>query len=267
MLYIAPSIILAASLGSLDCPVFLWDNLVPASGISADEENASYPASNLANPQTSSLWKATTTGDQDIVIDVISDEAINAIGLARHNFGSGEIGLGIYGKTAEPGADWVQLADLTPGDDAPIFAIVDGDYYTQIKLSLTPDATVPQAAVCYMGTALILPRSTPAGYVLLKDGLERDMLNGYAENGDFLGDVVISQKLATSIEIKLLDGDWYRAHMRPFVQSSAPFFYARSSATMPSEVGYCKFDGTPKGQVNQFTGEVDVSMSVKGLAL
>lgn len=267
MIYINPSIVIDATLGSLDCPVFLWDNLVTADGIAADEEDSDFPATNLANPQTSSLWRGTTTGSQDIIFDVDGDDPINAIGIARHNFGSGAIEAQIYGITADEGASFELLADLSPGDDSPILAIVDGSYYAQIKLSLTPDAVIPQAAVIYIGTALIMPRSTPAGFVLLKDALERDMLTGMAENGDFLGDIIVSQKLTTTIDFKLLDADWYVENMRPFVQSSVPFFYARSPNLMPDEMGFAKFGSVPKGQVNQFTGEVDVSIPITGLAL
>lgn len=268
MLYIAPTIVLSADAAALVNPVFLWENLVTVDGITADEEDADFPATNLANPQTSSLWKSGSTADQDVVFDVSPDAPIDGIGIARHNFGSGAVGVQIWGITADLGAVFVLLADLSPGDDSPIFAIVDADYYVQIKISLTPDTVEPQAAVVYIGTALVMPRSTPAGFVHLKDGLERALLSGIAENGDFLGDIVTSQRLTTTIEFRMLDGDWYRDTMRAFVQSSVAFFYAYSPTTLPNECGFAKFNGVPKGTVSQLiTGEVDVSIAVTGLAL
>ena len=267
MIYIAPSILLAATSGSLSCPVFLWDNLVTVSGIAADYANASYPATNLANAQTSSLWKSTSTAAQNIIFTVDPDSPINGVGIARHNFGTGLVGVKIYGKTADPGAVYVLLADLAPGDDSPIFAILTGGYYVNIKITLTPVSVIPQAAVVYVGTSLIMPRSTPPGFVAIKDSLERQTLTGFAENGDFLGDITTSERLATTVDFKLLDGAWYRANMRQFVQSSDPFFYAQAPALYPNECGFCKFSGVPKGQVNQFTGEIDVSIPLIGLAL
>jgi hypothetical protein len=267
MMYIAPSVLLAATGTSLNCPVFLWDNLVTASGITADYADASYPATNLANPQTTSVWKSGNTAAQNIVFTVDPSNPVNAVGIARHNFGSGAVGVKIYGIAADVGAVFVLLADLVPGDNSPILALVASAYYVQIKITLTPIAVAPQAAVIYIGSALIMPRSTPAGFVAIKDALERDMLSGIAENGDFLGDLIVSQRLSTSIDFKLLDGAWYRANMRPFVHSSIPFFYAQAPALLPNETGFCKFNGVPKGQVNQLTGEVDVSLSVTGLAL
>lgn len=266
MLYIAPSIILADTVGSLLCPAFLWRTVVTA--VTADEEDADFPASNLLNPQTSSLWKSGSTADQDLVFDLDPTEPINAFGIARHNFGSGHVGVTVSGMTAEPGAVFETLAELSPGDDSPIFGIVEGDYYVQLKISLEPDTVEPQAAVAYVGTALLMPRSTPAGFVLPKDGLERDMLSGVAENGDFLADIVRSERLATSIDFKLLEGAWYRESMREFVQSTEPFFYAYSPTLLPDEMAFAKFNGAvAKGQVNQFTGEVDVSIPIVGLAL
>lgn len=267
MLYIAPSVLLAATDASLANPVFLWDNLVTSTGITADEEDADYPATNLANPQTFSMWKSGSTADQDIVFDVASTDPIDAIGIARHNFGSGQVVVKIYGITADMGAVFELLAELTPGDDSPLLAIFDEGYYVQIKVSLEPDTVEPQAAVAYIGTALIMPRGTPAGFVHLKDGLERETLSTLAENGDFLGDITVSERLVTTVEFRVLDGDWYRETMRPFVQSREPFFYAWSPSTLPNESGFAKFAGVPKGQVNQYTGEVDVSISVIGLAL
>jgi hypothetical protein len=267
MLYIAPSIILADTAGSYANPVFLWDNLVTIDGITADEEDADYPATNLANPMTVRLWKATTTADQDIVFDVSSDGPIDGLGVARHNWGSGLVAVKIYGITADPGAVFELLAELAPGDDAPIFALFEPGYYIQIKISLEPVSVVPQAAVVFIGTALIMPRSLPTGFVLPKDGLDRVTLDGSAENGDFLGDITVSERLSTEIPFRFLEGDWYRSDMRQFVQSREPFFYAFSPTTLPDEVAFCKFDGVPKGQINQHGGHVDVSIRVTGLAL
>jgi hypothetical protein len=92
------------------------------------------------------------------------------------------------------------------------------------------------------------------------------VLNGFAENGDFLGDIVTSEA-EDLIDFKMLVGDWYRENMRAFVQSSLPFFYCYSPALLPDETAFAKFNSVPKGQVNQFTGEVDVSIPITALAL
>lgn len=268
MIYVSASIYASvADSTALTMPVFLWDNLVTAGGIAADDEDPDYPGANLGNPQTSSLWKEGATTPTSITFTIDPDDPVNAIGIARHNFGSGAVGVQIYGITAEPGAVYVLLADLAPGDDSPILAVVDSDYYIGIRIDLTPVSTEPQAAVVYIGSLLIMPRSTPPGYVPLKDGLERETLNGLAENGDFLGDITVSERYATGVEFRLLEGDWYRANMRDFVQSAVPFFYAYNPLEDSTEAGFCKFSGVPKATVSQFTSQVDISLSIIGLAL
>jgi hypothetical protein len=267
MIYISPSVVLASSIYDLANPVFLWNNLVTVAGIAADEEDADYPASNLANPQTSSLWKSGSTADQSIEFTVDSDAPIDSVGIARHNWGSGVVEVTILGITAEPGAVYTELANFTPGDDSPVLAVFDADFYIGIRIDLEPASVEPQAAVVYVGTLLTMPRSTPTGFVPLPDALDRDMLLGVAENGDFLGDVIVSERLSTNVEFRTLDGDWYRTNMRPFVQAAVPFFYCWSMTQRPEESGYAKFDGTPQGSVSQWTGEMDVSLKIIGLAL
>lgn len=268
MIYISPSVVLSAeAYASLVNPVFLWDNLVTLAGIEADEENPLYPATNLANPQTSSLWKSGSTDDQYLTFTLDIDGEIDAVGIARHNWGTGLILVTIEGITAEPGADWEALGDFVPGDDTPILAMFEAGYYTGIRLKLEPGSVEPQAAVVYVGKALVMPRSTPVGFVPLPDALVRDTLIGTAENGDFLGDIIVSERLSTNVDFRSLDGDWYRANMRAFVQAGIPFFYCWSPTYYPDEAGFAKFENVPQGSVSQWRGEMDVSLRLVGLAL
>jgi hypothetical protein len=266
MMYIAPSVLLGATAYTLRWPLFLWNNLVTASGITPDYADASYPATNLANPQTSSVYKSTSLAVQNIVFSVSPTQQIDAVGIARHNFGSGAVGVKIYGITADVGAVFTLLADLVPGDDSPILAVVASGYYVQIKITLTPVAVIPQAAVVYIGTSLRMIRGVPPGFTPPTDALQTDMLAGIAENGDFLGDIIVSQRRSSAISFKLLDAAWYRANVRPFLQARVPFFSNWAPLSYPLEVGYSKFDGNPTASISQVTGDFDVSFNMTSLA-
>jgi hypothetical protein len=266
-IFIAPSVVLDASLPSLQWPVFLWDNLVTSSGIAADSQDSNYPASNLANPATASVWKSTSTASQNIVFTVDPATQIDAIGIARHNFGSTGCGVTIYGKTADVGATYQTLVDLSPGDDSPILAIVTAGYYTSIKITIVPNGTAPQAAVVSIGTLLNMPCGIPPGHTPLFDARDVTMLAGIAENGDFLGDIITQQRLGTSVAFKYLDGDWFRSNMRSFLQSRVPFFFAWAPAVYPLEVGFAKFDGSAKPIINQAAGLIDITIPLVGVAL
>lgn len=266
-IFIAPSIVLSADSSSLRWPAFLWTSLITAAGISADHADSNYPATNLANPATASLWKSGSTADQDIVFTVSPSAPIDSVGIARHNWGSGAVGVTILGKTADVGAVFETLLELSPGDDSPILAIFESGYYTQIKISLAPGSVAPQAAVISIGTLLRMTTGIPPGHMPLFDARDITLLTAQAENGDFLGDVITSQLLSTSVDFKLLDPDWYRTNMRAFMRSRDPFFFAWSPTSYPLECSYCKFNGSPKPTINQVSGQMDISLPLIGLAL
>jgi len=266
-IFISPDVVLTGDTTSLQYPAFLWSNLVTVAGIAADSADANYPASNLANPSTSEIWKSTSTSSQNIVFTVDPATPIDAIGIARHNFGSTHCAITIYGKTADVGATYQTLVDLSPGDDSPILAIVTGGYYTSVKITITPTGTAPQAAVVYIGTLLRTPIGVPPGHSPLFDALDITMISGIAENGDFLGDVITSQQLGSSLVLKFLDGDWYRANMRPFLQQRAPFFFAWAPTTHPLEAAFAKLGSSAKPVINQASGLIDITIPLVGLAL
>jgi hypothetical protein len=75
-----------------DNPVILWDSLVTITNVEADTEEAENPATNLANPSTSALWRANDAAGQDIVV-TLAGETIDGVGIARHNLGTAAIPL------------------------------------------------------------------------------------------------------------------------------------------------------------------------------
>jgi hypothetical protein len=267
-IFVAPAIILDSDEAtSLAYPAVLWRNLVTAAGITADAEDASYPASNLANPQTSSVWKSGSTMDQDIVFSLSSDDTIDCVGIARHNLGSGAVGLTISGITAEPGAEYETLAELSPGDDSDIMAVVEAGYYASIKLHLEPDAVEPQAAVIYVGKLLRMNKGLAPGFAPPADALQTTMLSGFAENGDFLGDLIVSQRRSSSFKFRPQAGEWYRTTVRPFLEARTPFFFAWSPLAHPDEASFAKFAGDPQAVLSGYRDYFDVSFNMIGLAL
>lgn len=268
MLYISPSIVIdPVQLRSLAYPAILWDNLVTTDGIAVDSENTDYPGTNLGNPQTSSVWKSLLTTPQSLTFTIDPGAPVDGIAIARHNFGSGAVGVKIYGITAAMGAVYTLLADLAPGDDSPILAIVAADYYVGIRIDLTPTSVIPQAAVVYIGSLLRLIVGVAPGFSPPEDALQTEMLGGVAENGDFLGDVIVSERRSTALSVKQIDPDWYRANLRPFLQARVPFFLAWAPTTYPFDVSYSKFEGSPQAAINQVVGLYDVDFRITGLAL
>lgn len=252
-----------------DLPVILYDNLVTASNIAADEEDADYPVTNLANPQTSSFWKSGSTDDQYITITLDGSIETDCIGVARHNWGSGLVIVSVEAITAEDDAVWTEVvSERTLGDDTPAMFVFEAGFYVGLRFKLQPDTVEPQAAILYAGKSLTVIRSVPIGFKPLKYARSREVQSPDAMNGDFLGEIVISQTLGAPFDVRLMDGAWYWANMQPFVDVSInPFFLAWRPDTWPTDVVFAKATAVPQPTISQYTGEVDISMSLKGLAL
>lgn len=268
MIHFSSSIVLANFYGEdAGKPTFMWENYVDYSGITAQYEDDNNPATNLANPQTSSYWKSTSLASQTLLFDILPEKQVDAVCIARHNFGSGAIGIKIEGITADVGATWQTLIELDPSSDAPLMAIFQSDFYIQVRITLTPTDVFPQAAVMYIGPMLRMMLEIPPGYQLGTDARDIEIASGISESGEFLGDIIIGQTLDAPVEFKLLDPLWYRAQMRPFLFARVPFFFAWAPLIFPDEVLFGKFNGNTKPVVNQVTGEIDISLPIIALAL
>jgi hypothetical protein len=270
VIIISPSLVVSrALLYTPDLPVVLFENLVTAANVVADEEDADFPATNLANPQTSSFWKSGSTADQYITVTLDGTMETDGLGVVRHNWGSALVVVSVEGITAEPGAVWTELVgERTLGDDTPVLFVFEGDFYVGLRLKLQPDAVEPQAAVIYAGPTLTLPRSVPVGHKPLKYSRTRNTIAGRATNGDFLGNIVLSQSLQTTFDVKLLDPDWYWEHGQPFVAASNdPFFLAWRPDSFPDECAFAWATNDPQPTISVITGELDISLNLDGLAL
>lgn len=268
MIIISPSlVVLRRAVATSDLPLILWDNLVTTSNIAADQADADYPVTNLANPQTSSLWKSGSTADQYVTVTLDGTVETDCIAIARHNFGSGLVVASVEAMTAS--VSWTEVVSETLlGDDSPAMFVFTADFYTGVRLKLQPASTEPQAAVIYCGATLMLPRSVPVGHKPLKYSRNRQMLSGDAMNGDFTGNVILSQNLGTSFDVKLIDPDDYWTDIQPFIDACRdPFFLAWRPDSFPLEVSYAWATNDPQPTISQITGEVDISLQLGGLAL
>ena len=85
-----------------------YDNLITISNVAATSEQTSYPATNLANPQTKSLWKSNDAVSVQYVTVTLGGADVDYVGIAGHNFGSTGCSVIIEGQDAE-GGSWATL--------------------------------------------------------------------------------------------------------------------------------------------------------------
>lgn len=248
MLVISTNYVLspAAAAADPDLPAVGWHNVVVASGIVADTEEANYPASNLANPATHLEWRAADDTEQYLTVTTNYVEDIDYVGIAKHNFGTAEIVVSIEGFID---GVWEEIAEeVMPADDSPLIFRFAAQSLAQVRIRLQPGSSEARAAVVYVGKLLDLERKIYVGHTPMTDGRKSNVANGMSESGNFLGRIVLGEWRDTTVPLSLISPAWFRTYMRPFlaVAKEVPFFFAWRPHTYKNEVGYGWFTDDPK---------------------
>lgn len=252
-----------------NAPLIGWRNIVTASGISADTADPDYPASNLANPSTAARWQATDTSLQYLTFTVGGDEPVDYVGIARHNLSSG-ITVSIDVEYPDDPDTWVEIVEeFIPADNAPILARFEPDIYSRIRIKLQPTSTIPRVAVVYIGKLLILQRNIYVGHTPITFGRSARITNAMAESGDYLGRIVLTESLATSVELQNLTPMWYRQHLDPFIAAAktTPFFWAWRPTSYPHEIGYSWIKDVAQPSNQRPNGMMQISIQMGGVAI
>lgn len=226
---------------SLNHPVIGWHNVVTSSTIVATNEDANYPASNLANPATHLEWRSDDDAEQYITVTTNYIDEIDYVGIAGHNYSSGEIPISVgYFDTSSPPV-WVELVEevMLP-DDGPVILRFTAQSRATVEIKLGAGSENPRAAVVYVGKLLVIERKIYVGHTPLPDGIKSSVVNGRSESGKFLGRIQIAEWRESTIPLSLVSPDWFRAYMRPFLREgkNLPFFFAWRPEDYPFETGF-----------------------------
>ncbi|MET4634966.1 hypothetical protein [Kaistia defluvii] len=272
MIVISPSVVLSSGGGvNANNPVVGWHNLVTIGNLAASGSAAAYPVLNLANPSTAQAqsWRGSNTAEQYLTVTVGTDEFIDYLAVARHNFGSGAVVVSVEGMAVE-GGSWAELAsEILPADDSPLLFRFVPQALFQIRLRMQPGAVIPRAAVLYVGKLLVLQRRIYVGHTPIPFGRESRITTGISESGDFLGRIVLGESLETSVDLQNMTPSWYRAQMDPFIVASkeVPFFFAWRPASYPRETGFAWMTNNPKPSNQRSNGMMQISLSMGGVSL
>lgn len=250
-------------------PLILWDNIVTFGNISsASAAEDGYPLTNVSNPSTNQEWRAASVGSKTITITTGSANDVQAVGIARHNFGSS----GITVEVGYTSGGWNNLAGpIVPGNDEPLLFHFTAQPLTTVEIKLSGGSVAPRMAVVYCGPLLTMERGvTIQDYAVPRFARKTEFYNARSERGDFLGRIITSQFIE-GIEhaYKYLTPDWYRSKMVPFVlaaQQDRPFFYAFAPDDYPQEVAYAWLTGDPVGLTDPSTRRMHVTLPLGGIA-
>lgn len=266
-LILSPSLVLTAPTQfNRRLPIIGWDNQITVTGTAADFEELDFPATNVANPATNLLWRSSSTDTQYLTFALNEERSSDYIGIARHNLGSGGVVVSVEVLNFA-GGEWTELIEgFVVPDDAPILIRFLENVASAMRLKFIPQAEAPEIGVVYIGNLLVVPMDIPAGHTPLIDGRVTRTTTGNSEAGDYLGTIVLSQKLASSVSFQYLDDDWYRQNMRPFVRlgRGTPFFFSGFPESQPREAGYAWLtsDPTPDFIGNEW---VNINLDMGGI--
>ncbi|NGP18926.1 discoidin domain-containing protein [Devosia aurantiaca] len=250
---------------SLEAPVILWESVVTRDTITASSEHEDYPATNLATDSTIERWRAAAAGLVTIEVDSAGEE-VDAIGIARHNFGSNHT-ISIEAEIAQnSGAQWVEVIapNMLP-DNSPVLFRFAPIVANRFRIHINGGNTPPSAAVIYAGKLLVLPHGISAGHVPLDQAHETQLANGRSEAGNFLGRIITGQSAQTTASFDMLPIGWYYEAMEPFIArgTTGPFFFAWLPQDRPQDVGFAWLNADPRPSMGSLF--FDVSLDIGGI--
>lgn len=255
-------------------PIIGQHSVITSSNVEADAAAAGYPASNLGNPSTANRFQSAST-DEQFVTSLFAEADIEYIAAGRHNWGSGLVTASVeglaFGGDPDDDGDWAEYAPaMIPADDGPILWRIASTPLIGVRLRLVPTATPPFLAVWKAGELIVLERGLPPGHQPINMARSVTKVSPRAIGGDYLGTVVTTARLSSSIVQQNLDPAWYRAELEPFRLAAGdenPFFWAWAPQDYPSEVGYCWVTNDPIPTISQTTGLIDITFQIDGVTV
>jgi hypothetical protein len=252
----------------LNAPIFGYHNLVGVADIAASSAASGYPASNLSNPSTAALWRASSTAAQTLSAVISPAQQIDYIGIAAHNFGSARIALSVETQ-AGLGDPWVEVIApfMATNDNALIFRF-DNQIAYGARVILAAGEIPAQAGVMYVGKLLVSKQRAYVGHAPMTLDPITEIVNGRSERGNFLGRTVIGEYLTGSLSLADLKPDWVRAYFVPFIRSAkeSPFFFAWRPLRYPDETAFCALMNDPKPTNDRSNGMMRVDLEFEGVA-
>ena len=246
-----------------DAGIIGYDNLLTITNVAATSEAVNYPATNLANPSTASFWRSAVTTTQYVTVNATG--TADYVGLARHNLTAATVSVEAYN-----GSTWSTVfAEQVLGSNAPAMLRFTSTAASQFRLKIQNATVEPEIAILYVGELLELQRRIYVGHTPITYGRQTTVQSGRSESGNYLGRVILQERLSTSVQLENLTPNWYRETMEPFViaAKSQPFFYSWRPTTYPEEVGFCWLtnDAVPVNQ--RANGMMSIGLDMGGFAL
>ena len=272
MIVISSELVTAAALPGatidLDAPIFGYENFVVATATTATTAAAGYPATNLTNVSTASFWRAANTTTQYLTSILNPVQAVDYVGIARHNFKTAGVAVSVE-RQASSGAAWVEVIPaFVPANNQTLILRFPSATTYGIRVKLVATIAPAEAAVFYAGSLLVSTQRIYVGHSPITLNRQTQVVNGQSESGNYLGRIITGSSISTSVSLTHLKPDWYREYFDPFVLASqaTPFFFGWRPQSYPAESGYSWLTNNPSPTNMMANGMMQVTLEVAGVS-
>lgn len=271
MIVVSGSLVLAETQeSSPNHPVIGYHNIATFGTLTADTEDADFPAVNLTNPATYLKWKAADTTEQYLTVEPNYVDEVDYIGIARHNFGTIQAPITIEGQETDGGAWEVLVEEILLADDKPVIFRWEPQSLFAVRVKIGEGDAEAEAAVLYYGKLLVLQRRIYVGHAPIPLSRVRQITNARSESGQFLGRIVTGETAGGAISLNNVQPAWLRTNLSDpgkFFDTAAtePFFFAWRPGTYSREVAYCWLTNDPKPSNTRGNGFMGVDLQVGAL--
>ena len=246
-------------------PLIGYINYVTIANIAAENSDAEFPVTNLANSNTLLRWQAADTTEQVITVTLNGSEPVDYIGLARHNLGSVQAHVSVE---VDYSGSWTEvIPEHVFGSDDPLIFRFEKETYDGVRIRIKSATAVPTIAVMYCGELTPVQRRIHNGHTPINLARLRDRRTGMSDTGEFLGTIIVGGKSSTTISLPFLTAAWYRSVFNVFARATEgeAWFFAWRPQDYPLEVGYVWRVGDVIPKNDKSNGMMTVSMNVAGI--
>lgn len=252
-------------------PRIAYHNHVVRAGISSSSSIGGFPASNLANPSTAEKWKCTFPSQRTVSITT-PNEAHDYIAIAAHNLADLD-GAG-FKLQYHDGSSYIDVFGYTvASNNSSVIYNFQSITASLWRLVIDPQggtsANDIEIGVIYLGRITTIPRRIYTGHSPINFNPKTKIQNNNSETGHFLGRVVISSELNSSISVQDLSPAFVRTELVPFQESANenPFFFAWRPDSYDDETAYCWLNRDMRIKNQRSNGMMEFRMSFKGFTI
>lgn len=242
-----------------------YKNLVQFGGVTADSELSTNPASNIENYSTAEYWESASTSLQYVYFELVAS-TWDYVGIGAHNLTGASVQIE---SRADPGDSWAAAtAEEVIPDNNPIIFFNESSTHAYVRIKITPAGIAPKISCVFVGEMITLPLRIYVDHTPINYGKNTKKLNGFAEEGNYLGAVVVNEVLETSVSQNNVSPSYYRSVIVPFAEAAItqPFFFAWRPLKYPEEVGFCWITKNIKPENQRTNGMMSFDINIRAVS-